>query len=286
MKRFPKKRIAITGAGSGLGRALALEFAGKGWNIVVTDMNNEKAEETLHLVIDRGGQGFAATCDVRKIKHLENLADSVNSKWDGLDIIVNNAGVAAGGFMEQIPMDDWDWIMDINLMGVVRGCKVFIPLFKRQGFGHIVNTASAASFVSPPEESVYNVSKSAVMGLSETLRMELSMSNVGVTVIAPGFFKTNLLETIRTTHARQMKIAVNAMEKAKFTAEDVAKATYNAVEKDRFYVILGMAERNAWRFKRLFPNTFMRLIARSYRSGKIDDYFELEDEYKLERIKG
>ena len=157
MKLFPEKRVVITGAGSGLGRALAVEFAKKEWKVLVSDVNMDGAEETVKQVNDAGGQGFAIPCDVTQWEQVEKLADSAVSKWGGVDIIVNNAGVLNVGPMEKIRLEDWRWIIDINLMGVIHGCKAFIPVFKKQGSGHIVNIASAAGFSALAEMGPYNV---------------------------------------------------------------------------------------------------------------------------------
>jgi NAD(P)-dependent dehydrogenase (short-subunit alcohol dehydrogenase family) len=194
MKKFPKKRIVITGAGSGLGRAIAMEFAAQGWNICVSDINMDRANETLAMIKKNGGDGYAAFCDVTKPEQVDELAENLVKQWGGVDIVVNNAGVAAAGYMEKIPLETWEWILNINLKSVIYGCRTFIPILAKQGGGHIVNVASNAGIASLPEMSCYNVTKAGVISLSETLRAELKPKNIGVSVVAPTFFKTNLMD--------------------------------------------------------------------------------------------
>jgi len=285
MKRFPKKRIAITGAGSGFGRALALEFAGHGWNVASNDIDLAAAEETLDLVKKAGGDGLALKCDVTKIDEFENLAAQLEKEWKGVDIFVNNAGVAAGGFIEDHSLEDWDWLLSINLMGMVYGCKVFTPVLEKQEQGHIINVASAAGLVSAAEMSIYNVSKGAVVSLSETLRTELSPRGIGVTVVCPGFFKTNLLSTMRSTHDRGEKMGQSAMDLSETTAADVAKKTYTDVRKNKMYSIAMRDMRNFWRIKRFFPETYFKLMSKMYQSGRLDERLGLDNKYSLANYK-
>jgi len=165
--RFETKTVVITGAGSGLGRGLALDFAKMGWRVAVSDINPVSANETTHLVDNAGGRGMAVKCDVTKPEEVQALADTVLSEWCSVDILINNAGVPVTGFMEDVTLEDWRFEIDIMLMSVVYGCRTFIPILKKQGRrGHIVNVASAAGVVSLPAMSPYNVTKTGVISLS------------------------------------------------------------------------------------------------------------------------
>lgn len=270
MKRFPRKRIVITGAGSGLGKTLALDFAKLGWNVAVSDINIQRAEETLKQVEDAGGTGIALHCDVARWEDVKKLADTVTDQWDGADIIVNNAGVPVVGFVEKIPVEDWRWIISINLMGVVHGCKAFIPIFQRQGAGHIVNIASSAGIVSLAEMAPYNVTKAGVISLSETLRAELSGRNIGVTVVCPTFFKTNLMEQARYTDDHQIKMAKAFFEKSMCTAQDVSRDIIRSVKKNKLYVLTQIDAKIYWRFKRFFPQFFHDFMGWVYRKKFLD----------------
>jgi NAD(P)-dependent dehydrogenase (short-subunit alcohol dehydrogenase family) len=272
MKKFPKKRIMITGAGSGLGRAMALEFASMGWRVCVSDINKERADETLSLVEKKGGSGFVSVCDVRQPENIEALAAEIEKAWGGVDVVVNNAGVAAAGFMEKIPLETWDWILDINLKSVIYGCRTFIPMMAKQGGGHIVNVASNAGIASLPEMACYNVTKAAVISLSETLRAELKAKNIGVSVVAPTFFKTNLMDQFTSSDERQRKMASAFFDKSRVTAGDVARHVVRSVKRDRLYVITQADGKFTWLAKRLTPETYFNVMGWGYKKGLMNKY--------------
>jgi NAD(P)-dependent dehydrogenase (short-subunit alcohol dehydrogenase family) len=272
MKKFPKKRVVITGAGGGLGRAMAMDFAKRGWNILASDVKIESVKETIKLAEDAGGKGMAVSCDVSKWEQVKGLADKAVSSWGGADIIINNAGVPAVGLMEDVPLEDWKWVIEINLMGVIHGCRAFIPLFKKQGGGHIVNTASAAGFTSLPEMGPYNVSKAGVISLSETLRMELAYHNIGVTVACPTVFKTNLMDNLRFTEKKQADRNKALFRVSSTTAEDVSSHILRSIEKNRLYVITQRDAKMYWALKRHAPNLYSRISSFIFGRGLIDRY--------------
>jgi NAD(P)-dependent dehydrogenase (short-subunit alcohol dehydrogenase family) len=138
-----------------------------------------------------------ALADLADLGQVDRLADDLSGRLDRLDVLVNNAGVAGGGRLDVATVDEWRWITEINLFGVVRGCRTFTPLFKRQGSGYIVNTASAAGLIHPPTMSSYNAVKAAVVALSETLQYELAPYGVSTSVVCPSFFRTNLASSLR-----------------------------------------------------------------------------------------
>lgn len=271
-KRFTEKRVLITGAGSGLGRALALEFAKMKWNIAVADINKKGARETVAMVNKLGGAGLDIFCDVTKPAHFTKVATRLLSEWDGVDILVNNAGIAAVGYFEKIPLDKWDWIIAVNQKSIVYGCRSFIPIFKQQKSGYIVNVASNAGIASLPEMGSYNVTKAAAISTSETLRLELSSFNIGVSVICPTFFKTNLLEGAYSTDAIQRIRAEKFFEKSKSSAEKVAEDIISAIEKNRFYVLSQSDGKAMWRLKRYFPELYFKVSSYIYNKGYIDKY--------------
>ena len=267
MKKFPEKRIIITGAGSGLGRAISLEFAKLGWKICISDIDIDRADETLALVNNNGGSGFTVICDVTKPENLTELAATLEKKWGGVDILVNNAGVVAAGFMEKIPLETWDWIISLNLKSVIHGCRAFIPLMEKQKNGHIINIGSNAGIANLPEMSCYNVTKAAVISLSETLTIELAPKNIGVSIVAPTFFKTNLMDQFTSSDERQKKMADAFFDKSLVTAEDVAKHIVKAVRKKRLYVITQIDGKFVWFSKRFFPNIYLKTVAWGYKRG-------------------
>lgn len=276
MKRFPKKRIFITGAGSGFGRQMAIEFAKMGWRIGCADINMQGVSETIELVKRNGGTAIPIPCDVTKPEDFENAAKILEKEWQGVDIVVNNAGVAAAGFMEKIPLETWEWIININFKGVVYGCRTFIPMLEKQGGGYIVNVASNAGITSLPEMSCYNATKAAVISLSETLVSELYPKKIGVTVVAPTFFKTNLDKTMRVTDARQEKMAATFFQKSRATSEEIAKHTIRSIEKNKLYVITQIDGKISWFTKRMTPEIYYKVIKWGYKYRVMDKYLGLK----------
>jgi NAD(P)-dependent dehydrogenase (short-subunit alcohol dehydrogenase family) len=271
-KRFPGKRVLITGGGSGLGQALAMEFAGMGWSVAIAEINDERARETARMVAAAGGKALTLHCDVTRPEDLEKSIGAVRKEWGGLDIMVNNAGVSAGGYMEKISLKDWDWIIDINMKSVIYGCRSVIPLFKEQKSGYILNVASNAGLVCLAEMSSYNVTKAAVISLSETLRMELSPSGIGVTVVCPTFFKTNLMDQFKSTDERQRKLAQGFFDKSHATAQKVARHAVKSMRRGRLYSIVQPDGKFLWWSKRQVPELYSKIAAFIYRKGYFYKY--------------
>jgi len=270
-KKFPEKRVVITGAGSGLGRALALEFARRNWRIAIAEINDERAAESAKMVREQGGIPLTIHCDVTLPRDMENVLTIVRREWKGVDILINNAGVASAGWFERIPLEKWNWIIGINLMSIIYGCRTFIRYFKESGTGgYIVNVASSAGIASLPEMVSYNTTKAAVISLSETLRIELSKINVGVSVVCPTFFKTNLMDQFSSPDERQRQLADTFFGNAKITSEQVARHTVASIEKNRFYVITQADGRNMWRMKRWFPELYFKIFGVIYKKGIFD----------------
>ncbi len=267
MKRFPKKRVVITGAGSGLGRAMSIEFAKLGWSVCVSDIDMERAKATEAMVSQKGGKPLVIRCDVTQPEQLESLADALKKQWGGVDIVINNAGVAAAGYMEKIPLKTWDWIITLNLKSVIYGCRAFIPLLEKQGGGHIVNVASNAGIASLPEMSCYNVTKAAVISLSETLNVELNAKKIGVSVVAPTFFKTNLMDQFTSPDPRQREMANAFFNKSKATSEDVARHVIRAVKRNKLYVITQTDGKFTWFCKRMTPEIYFKVLGWIYKHG-------------------
>ena len=251
----------VTGAGSGLGRAIALRLARPGATLLLADLNLEACEETARLVEARGGNAHAQQVDVADAAQVEALAAEAERRLGRVDLVVNNAGVAAAGAIGQSPLADWRWIIGINLFGVIHGCHAFVPRLVAQGGGAILNTASMAGFACAPMMGAYNVTKAGVIALSETLAAEMADKNVRVTVLCPAFFKTNLLETARSADAQLMAMARGAFERATVTADDVAAAALQAVERGKLYCLPMREGRVVWRIKRLLPERFVKMLS-------------------------
>ncbi|HEX6832490.1 MAG TPA: SDR family oxidoreductase [Rudaea sp.] len=252
-----QRRVLITGAGSGLGRALAFCFAENGWRVACADIHLPSAEDTARLITDFGVGAMALRVDVGNDASVEAMRDEVLAAWEGVDVIVNNAGVASAGSLAETSLDDWRWTLNINLMGVVRGCRAFLPTLLRQGHGHIINTASFAGIANAPRMAAYSASKGGVIALSESLRGELALANsaVRVSVVCPSFFQTNLLQGARG-EPRDLGVAAKLMANATQTADSVAATIYKAAMRGDFLILPIPGDRARWRLKRFLPETF------------------------------
>lgn len=269
MSAAAAQRVVITGAGSGLGRAIALAFAAQSARIAVTDRDLDGAADTLKAVEAAGGSGFVQSLDVTREADFAVLAERLALDWGGLDVLVNNAGVATAGTVAESDLAQWQWVLDINLLGCVRGVRALAPLMTAQQSGHIVNVASFAGIANPPALASYNAAKAAVISLSETLRFEMTPHGVGVTVACPSFFKTRLLETSRQ-HAGDDVPAVpmegivgRLMAKASVTADDVARDIVEAVGHHTFMVISHSDARRLYHLKRLSPSLYFKMARKA-----------------------
>ncbi len=192
MKDLNDKVAVVTGSGSGIGRALALELAREGCNLALADINKENVDETAAMVKAQGRQARSYVVDVSKLAEMTSFADNVIKDYGRVDIVVNNAGVGLFGPFEGLSYEKLNWIVDINLWGVVYGSKEFLPYLKQQQEANIVNISSVAGLLGFGLSSGYCISKFAVRGLSESIRQELLGSPVTVTCVHPGFIDTNL----------------------------------------------------------------------------------------------
>lgn len=262
------ERVFVTGGASGLGRAIAERFARERARVCIVDLHDERGEETKKALERLGARdAIYQHVDVRDEDAIETAAKRLDDAWGGVDVVVNNAGVAQAGAIDAVSLDDWRWIVDINLLGVVRGCRVFVPRMKKQRGGHIVNVSSMAGLLDVPYMSSYNATKAAVVSLSETLQNELREHGIGVSVVCPSFFKTNLGESMRTPdptlHARMQKL----LDKGALTAADVAEEIHGAVRARTFYVLPHRDGRVAWVLKRALPRSvYAALAARQMRA--------------------
>jgi len=266
MNKFPNKRVVITGAGSGLGRALALEFAKLGWKIGIVDINDAGSKETLKMVEQAAGEGAVFHADVTNPNAVKAMADHFFSMWHGVDILVNNAGIAIGGAVGDVPLEQWNTIFDVNFWGMLYGCHEFIPRMKAQGGGHIMNVASAAGLLCLTSMGPYSVTKAAVIALSETLRVEAAPYNIHITAACPMFFNTGLLDDMKSTDPWIVEVARTAFQVG-HPADKIARKLIKAVAKDKLYAVPMFFGKLLWLNKRLTPNLYYNLTARLNRRG-------------------
>lgn len=259
--RFPHKRAFITGAGSGLGLELAKALAGDGWTLGLFDRNLERLASVEAKFAEAGVPLVAYPGDVTQADELTVAVNSFAASHDGLDVMINNAGVAGAGSMMEVSLEDWRWIIDINVMGVVHGSRAAIPHLQRNGSGLLINVASAAAFVPAPGMISYNASKAAVLSISETLVNELRAAGTQVSVVMPTFFRSSLLETLRgPDHSRAWAHAV--MQKSEYPVEDAARDLLTESADGRTYIVLPKAARTMWRMKRWMPLRFLDQVRR------------------------
>jgi len=258
-------RALVTGAGSGLGRACAIALSRRGARVIATDLRAEAAEETAKLLRSRGGDAMARALDVTSEDSFQDAVKEIDAAWGGVDVLINNAGVATAGTVEDSPIRQWQWVLDINLLGCVRGARAVIPGMKARGRGYIVNVASFAGIANPPAMASYNAAKAAVISLSETLRFEL-FPTVGVSVACPSFFKTDLVNSSRghlpeseqASAPQMMRIVERMMDRAAVTAENVADDIVDAIAISQFLVMPHADARALARLKRLSPELYFR----------------------------
>ncbi|WP_373096877.1 SDR family oxidoreductase [Zhongshania sp.] len=246
------KRVFITGGASGLGLALAKCFADAGYWVCIGDVNDGRGAEAL-AVLQAKTTAHYCHCDVTQESALQTAADWLLSEWGGVDVVVNNAGVATAGGITEFPLSDWEWVVDINVLGVVRGCKVFAKLMQAQGSGHLVNIASLAGLISPPKMASYCATKAAVVAISEVLTLELDPDNIAVSVVCPSFFRTNLAESVRASDPDSQAATQRLVNKAKLGADEIASRVFAAIEKREFYILPHPEGRKIWRLKRWLP---------------------------------
>lgn len=262
--RSTRTRIFITGGASGLGRALAERYARAGWSVLVGDIDQGRLDDTVAALRAAGSDAHGLRCDVRQVADLEAARDFVLGTWGGVDVVVNNAGVAVAGGIAETSLEDWGWIVDINLMGVVRGCKVFTPLFVGQGHGHFVNIASMAGLVHPPFMSAYCATKAAVVAISESIAVELAPHHIDVSVVCPAFFRTNLHTTLRTADARFTASTGRLVGQARRGADEIAARVFEGVARRESHILTHPEGRVAWFAKRLAPfSAYRKLMEKS-----------------------
>lgn len=266
-KKLTQQAAAVvTGAGSGIGRAFALELARRGGRVICADLRLDTAQATAELIAAAGGQALALQCDVGSLTAVENLAAKSEQWLQGpVNLVVNNAGVGIGGKpVGEIPIADWEWAVGVNMWGVIHGCHVFAPKLRQLDQAGIINVCSTASFAAAPLMGPYNVTKAAVLALSETLKAELAGTGVHVTALCPTFVKTNIVKDGRIPQSTS-KLAQRLMEWSGHSPESVATTTLAALDRNQLYVLPQFDARLVWRLKRYAPVSYSRgsgLIAR------------------------
>jgi NADP-dependent 3-hydroxy acid dehydrogenase YdfG len=253
MKDFAGKVAVITGAGSGFGREFGRIAAGLNMKLVLADIQTDALEAVAMELRNAGAHVLALQTDVSKAADMEALVEQTYQNYGSAHLLFNNAGVGAGGFVWENSVADWEWVLGVNVWSVIHGIRLFVPRMLAQGDEcHVVNTASVAGLLSAQTMAVYNVSKHAVVTLSETLFQDLRVANgnIGVTVLCPAFVATGIAASERNRPAdlqsdqpltKSQKIAaaatVKAVESGKLTAAEVAAKTFDCIRENKFYCL-------------------------------------------------
>jgi NAD(P)-dependent dehydrogenase (short-subunit alcohol dehydrogenase family) len=265
MRNFANKVAAITGAGSGIGRSLALQLAEEGCLLALSDVNGLTLGETVELCKAKGARASGKRVDVSDRDEVYAWANSVVAEFGAVHMIFNNAGVALGATVDAMEYADFEWLMGVNFWGVVYGTKAFLPHIKHAGEGAIVNVSSIFGLVGIPTQSAYNAAKFAVRGFTESLREELEIEglDIGVTCVHPGGIKTNIAKAARTTVTKGMidEQSTAGFERAFITTADSAASTIlDGVRRNARRVLIGPDAYAVDWLQRLLPASYQKLI--------------------------
>lgn len=266
-RRFPGKRAFITGAASGLGFAMSRLLALEGWSLGLLDVSATALARAADELRRAGARVTTFTGDVAGAPFVADAIGQFAAAEGGLDVLVNNAGVAVAGPVDVTSPDDWNWIVGINLLGVVWGCRAAVPAMRRQGGGLVLNIASSAGFAAAPQMAPYNATKAAVISLSETMAAELAGTGIQTSVAMPGFFRTHLLEHMRAP-PEENALAHQLMDHSGHDPDEAARALLQAAAEGDLYIVWPPEYRLAWRLKRWFPAWFLKRV-QSFRDAQL-----------------
>ena len=264
---FAGKVVLVTGASGGLGRGIAVAFAGAGAELILVDIDEAGLSETADRLGRMGAKCLTRVVDVSNRAGMEALADEVLSRYAGVDVLVNNAGVGVGGELKDIPLDDMEWIVGINLMGEIYGTRLFLPRMIERGNGHIVNISSLSGLVLLPFHIAYTTTKFGITGFSYALWAEARRYGIGVTLVCPGAIRTGILERTRGHFApggqeKTLERFSSLLERRGMDPEEAGRRVVEAVAKNRFLLLTGFESYLLYYFWRLFPGLMLRVVAK------------------------
>jgi len=274
MTIFNAKVAIITGAASGIGRALGEELARRGSRVVLTDVKKDQVNEVADKIQKTGGDARAFTLDVSDFDAVDNLVTDTVADYGRIDYMFNNAGIAVGGEVRDITIDDWRSVIDINLYGVVNGVQSVYPVMVKQGYGHIVNTASIEGLVPFPGTVSYVASKFGVVGLSTALRMEGKELGVRVSVVCPGYIKTAIFYDSKMVNTDREKVLKHVTSLPGFTPDECAVAVLRGVERNRSIIVVTKIAKFMYLLQRFSPRMmrrFMLWTSKPLKEARISD---------------
>jgi NADP-dependent 3-hydroxy acid dehydrogenase YdfG len=251
--------VVITGAGAGLGEAMARRFHRAGAQVIACDLLHDRVTA---LASDLGEGVDALAMDVTSSDDWKRVVQDTLHKYGQIDVLINNAGVAVAGRLEDTPIEDWHWVMDIDLNSVILGCQAVLPSMRARRSGHIINVASVAGLAGMPDINAYGTAKAGVVALSEMLRAEVHDAGIQVSALCPAFVQTRLTETMRASEDHFEERVKRWMERSGVSAQDVAEVVYQAVQKPRFLLLTHPQTKWMWRLKRWAPELYFRMVLR------------------------
>lgn len=264
MKSLEKKVAVITGAASGIGRSLALALAREGCFLALADFNKKGLDETVRMVKDAGGTAMSQVVDVANRPQVERFAAAVIKKFKQADIVVNNAGVTLFGRLDDVSYREFEWIMGINLWGVVYGTRAFLPHLRNRPEAWVVNLSSAFGLVGVPSQTTYCATKFAVRGFTEALQRELKNTPITAISVHPGGVKTNIAHNARFTSGfgrdANKKFARRFDRMAKTTVDQAAKAIIYAIKRKKRRLLIGADAKLIDIVQRIFPSSYARIM--------------------------
>ncbi len=290
MEQFKDKVAIVTGGGSGIGQALCQELGKKGSMVVVASLHDDHAKRVASAITQNGGQAHAVRVDVSNEKDVRRLIDETVSEYGPLDYLFNNAGISIFGDARDLTLDQWHRILEVNLFGVLYGTVLAYPIMVRQGFGHIVNVASSAGLCPAPTEVAYCTSKYGIVGLSLSLRVEGADLGVKVSMVCPGYVRTNIFQTAtvinvppehrgamtprKTMDASKVKAAPIVLNPRKtMDASKAARTILDGVSRNQAIIAFPAGVRLTWCLYRLSPrlmDRFLLYAIRNFRKYRVN----------------
>jgi NAD(P)-dependent dehydrogenase (short-subunit alcohol dehydrogenase family) len=279
---YEGKTAIVTGAGSGIGRAIALALADAGCKVVITDIVQERMEEVVEELEGKGAEAGGYRVDHSKLEEVQGFAGRFFAEWDHVDILCSNAGVGQGGWYEETPLEDWEWVLGINLWGAIYMLHCFTPRMIEREQGSILLTASDAGLVAMPGMTAYNASKYGVVAIGETLRIELSVHNIKVSLLCPGDIDTNIIRDGRvhlydkTGRSAKPEIEEYYVTKG-ISPSIVAEAALRGLERDKAIILVPWIHHGPLiLLRRISPQLYHAVLRFALKKGIVHKMFGIQ----------
>lgn len=268
MKKFNDSIAIVTGAASGIGRALGQELARRGALVIMADIQRELLEEAVGSITQAGHKAEAVALDVTEFQAVKELVENTAARHGRLDYIFNNAGIGVGGEVRDVSIDDWRDVLNVNLFGVVNGVAAAYPLMVDQGHGHIINTASIEGLIPFPGTVSYVTSKYGVVGLSNALRVEGADLGVNVSVVCPGYIKTAIFHTSKLIKMDREKMLKSLPDRFGIMPEECASVILRGVERNKAIIVVTGLAKVFWWLHRINPGWILWMMRRKIREAR------------------